>query len=646
MIQKNTAKLSFRYDINALRAIAILGVIFFHYKLDYFSGGFAGVDIFFVISGYLMSKIIINAIDKNEFSFKIYLGKRLKRIVPALLFLILVLMLIPFFFYLPEDYQLSQKSAAGSILFLSNILYWLYSGSYFAPVSDTNILLHTWSLSVEWQFYLIYPFFLLLHKIFKTRLLYLAFFTGLTLCIFAASVYLTGLKPAASFYLLPTRSWEMLFGGLALFAENVITGHRLKKVMAIAGYLAILACFLFLKVSMPWPGLYTLLPVLATFLIIIANFNGFKLIRHISVQFIGKISYSLYLWHWPVYVISQYLGVKADWESAVIMTALSVLLGFLSFRYIETLKIQSSKVILAAMAAVFIGTAALSFFDANRIIFDAKTLKIAEYSKFNQKNIDRQFSRGDCFIEEGLENYNKEKCLCIDEHKSNILLLGDSHAAQLAQSLSEKLSSKNVHLMQATAGGIFPSVQKIDNKNPGLRSVLDYVYQKFVPENAAKIDAVIITAHWAYHKDQKPSEILKHIQDMIRYFQSYHIKVMVIGQIESYIIPYPTMAAKNNEYQLKINRSYLDDQSYSIDKYLSDNLGAEYIRVINTDSFPELSGDDIPYMWDRNHVTKYGADFIVEKVFSEKYFQTLPSYPDSPDKRMQELKSIQQVTGR
>jgi peptidoglycan/LPS O-acetylase OafA/YrhL len=627
MIEKNTAKSGFRYDINALRAIAILGVLFFHYKLDYFSGGFAGVDVFFVISGYLMSKIIITAIDKNEFSFKTYLGKRLKRIVPALLFLILALILIPFFFYLPEDYQLSQRSAAGSVLFVSNILYWLYSGSYFAPVSDTNILLHTWSLSVEWQFYLIYPFFLLLlHKIFKTRFLYLAFFIGLTLIIFAASVFLTGLKPAASFYLLPTRSWEMLFGGIALFAENLIKENQWKKRLALSGYLAILACFLFLNVSMPWPGIYTLLPVLATFLVIISNFNEFTFIRHRSVQFIGKISYSLYLWHWPVYVIAQYVGIKANLESAVFLTALSVLLGYLSFRYIENLKIESSKHILAAMAATFLGTAALTYFDTNRIMYDAKTLKIAEYSKFNQKNIDRQFSRGNCFAEEGLETYNKEKCLCIVENKSNILLLGDSHAAQLAQSLSEKLSSKNVHLMQATAGGIFPSVQKIDSKNPQLRSIIDYVYQDFVPENASKIDAVIITAHWAYHKDRKPSEILASIQDIIKYFQKYHIKVMIIGQIESYIIPYPTMAAKNNEYQLGINKSYLDDQSYVIDKYLSTHLGADYIRVINTDTFPELSSHDEPYMWDRNHVTKYGADFIVDKVFSEKYFQALPSF--------------------
>src|SRR4051812_13526812 len=178
------SKANFRYDINVLRAFAILGVMFFHYKVPLFQGGFSGVDIFFVISGYLMSRIIINSIDRREFSFKDYLGKRLKRIVPALLFLIFVLAIVGFFLYLPEDYKINQKNATSSLLFFSNISYFLNS-NYFDPSSDTNILLHTWSLSVEWQFYLIYPFFLLLlYRLIKNRRLLLLFFIAFTLAIF------------------------------------------------------------------------------------------------------------------------------------------------------------------------------------------------------------------------------------------------------------------------------------------------------------------------------------------------------------------------------------------------------------------------------------------------------------------------------
>ena len=140
--------LKFRYDINALRAISVIGVLLFHYKVPFFEGGFAGVDVFFVISGYLMSKIIINGINRNNFSLPEFYGRRFKRIVPALLVLVLVLTVVGFFIYFPVNYRLNEQNVAASVLFISNIVYWQSAG-YFAEASDTDILLHTWSLSVE-----------------------------------------------------------------------------------------------------------------------------------------------------------------------------------------------------------------------------------------------------------------------------------------------------------------------------------------------------------------------------------------------------------------------------------------------------------------------------------------------------------------
>ena len=617
MENKDSTKAGFRYDINALRAIAVLGVLFFHYKVSFLTGGFAGVDVFFVISGYLMTKIVINSISTGNFSFRDYLFKRVKRILPVLLFVTFSVSFICFFFYLPVDYKVTQMNALASIAFLSNILYWQNADSYFAASSDTNLFLHTWSLSVEWQFYLIYPFILLiLNRIIKNNKLYFWFFLILTILLAVFSFYVTIYKSNASFYLLPTRAWEMLFGGVAFHAEIMLKGYRWRRIAAGVGYALIGLCFLFLDAYMPWPSLYTLLPVTATFLVIIANLNTFKLVEFRGIQFLGKISYSLYLWHWPVYVIAQYFGIRIGLESTLLLVSMSVLLGYLSFIYIESAKIKNERTIIAVASVGAVIIAVSMYFNANRIMFKDNTLSLSDYSNTHMDNVSKQFRTGICFVEPGNEIYKPRECLCLDNNKRNILLIGDSHAAQLSESLRSALDSTNFNLLQATAGGIVPAVKKPDGQNPNLRKVIDYIYEKFVPENANKIYLVIITAHWAGIRNMKKEVILQDIRESISYFHKRNIKVIVIGQSESYIISYPVIAGRNYEYGIKVNRNYLNQDDYLMDNFLSRNLGTNYVRVINKYSFPALSENGDPYMWDNNHTTKYGADLIVSKMLS------------------------------
>ena len=156
--------MKFRYDINALRALAVISVFLFHLKIPLFSGGFIGVDVFYTISGFLMSKIVIDGLQKNTFSIWDFYSKRIKRIVPALLFLIFMITSVGYFIFLPNDYKTNDVNAFSSLLFYSNFHYWKDSLNYFRQQADSNIFLHTWSLSVEWQFYMIYPLFLLVLK--------------------------------------------------------------------------------------------------------------------------------------------------------------------------------------------------------------------------------------------------------------------------------------------------------------------------------------------------------------------------------------------------------------------------------------------------------------------------------------------------
>jgi len=619
---QNNLKTSFRYDINALRAIAIIGVMLYHFKLDFFKGGFAGVDVFFVISGYLMSRVIIGHINKGLFSFKDYLEKRLYRIVPALLFMVAVVIAICFFIYLPYDYKANLQNAESSIVFLSNIFYWRNTPSYFDASADTNLFLHTWSLSVEWQFYLIYPFLLLLfNKLFKNWCTFKLVFVALTLILFLGSVMLTPYSGSFSFYMLPTRSWEMLVGGMAFFADGKILNRVWQKMLATAGYVLILSGFFILNELMLWPGLYTLIPVTGAFLVIVANYSSFVLVKQGSLQFIGKISYSLYLWHWPVYVISQYYGLGTGSVAVIIYySMLSLILGFASYKYIESITFRRKGVVVAGIVFLFSGIFAADYFNANRLLYSNKTLLIANNIGIKQKPFYNQYRKDTCFAE-SMRIYKKTPCLCFEAGKKNILLIGDSHLAQLSQSLRDEFADDNLHFLQATAPATLPTVKSYYNKKNNLRELMDFTYHDFIPKNAGRIDGVIISANWAGQRSVNCDSILYGVKEAVSYLKRYKIPVVIVGQTERYSVSYPVIAARSYEYNTNNHEFYLDRHTLKINSFLRDNLKGIYISVINQKTVPPLSSKLVTYMRDKDHVTKYGGDLLVAKIKRDPVWQ-------------------------
>ena len=614
--------MKFRYDINALRAIAVIGVVLFHFKVPFLDGGFAGVDIFYVISGFLMTKIVMNSLEANTFSLGEFYMKRVKRIVPALFFLILPLLIIGFFIYLPNDYQILTKNATASLLFVSNILYWKDS-NYFHPSSETNVLLHTWSLSVEWQFYLILPIIIaLLYRFFSSnRNKYLFFFGGITFLIFILSVWYNKKDPTASFYLLPTRSWEMLAGGIAVFFTD-LKNVWIKKTIAIVSYIALFLCILLLDSHLRWPGVYTSLPVFATFLIIVANINDFKILQNNVVQWAGKLSYSLYLWHWPVYVIANYLGVEQGPITTSLLILLSVGLAYISFKYIESYKFNGRNILiytssLCVLAGVF------SYTNPNKLLFNENTLAISRYSDTHEEEKDIQFGTTDsCFIssgQTGLKDYSPRYCLDIKTDKKNILLLGDSHAAHFSQSIREALEKENIHLIQASASGCLPTVKK--NGETRCNEIIDYIYSNYLPKNAEHIDGVILSANWSnVDKNGFPS-LSKNLQETITYLDSLHIKSIIIGQNETYTIPFPSIVAREYQYNVSISNQYLNKEAEHINQFLGQKLGTSYVDIYKIGLSEKLSTDHIPYMFDQNHFTKHGADNIISSIFLNKNFE-------------------------
>lgn len=330
----SASKKEFRSDINGLRAWAVAAVVLYHFGIPGFSGGFSGVDVFFVISGFLMASIAVGGIEKNSFGlFRFYVA-RARRIVPALLVVVMAVLIVGGFILMPNDYQELGRHARESVFFTSNVQY-LSEAGYFDTSAHEKWLLHTWSLSVEWQFYLIYPVLLIcFSRFFKLRHLVYLHAAG-TLLSFGIGVAWLNESPDRAFYLLPSRAWEMLLGGLVFLLGSEVVSDRAGRVLERLGLGLILAAILFVDASMSWPGWLALFPTLGTALVLMVGRQDSILTSSSIAQWLGTRSYSIYLWHWPLVVMLTYYSIQDEVVWVVLAIGFSLLLGHFSFHLVE-----------------------------------------------------------------------------------------------------------------------------------------------------------------------------------------------------------------------------------------------------------------------------------------------------------------------
>lgn len=330
--------MKFRKDINGLRAFAVIGVLLFHFNASWMPGGFAGVDVFFVISGFLMTGIIFRGIEQEKFSILNFYVARANRIIPALALLCLVLLVFGWFYLTPLEYRALGKHAASSVGFLSNFVYWSEAG-YFDAASHEKWLLHTWTLSVEWQFYIIYPLILVaMRKFLSIKTMKLTILVA-TVLAFIFCVYSTYKWPNASYFLLSARAWEMLIGGVAYLYPFTLQEKK-KKFVEVIGLALVIGSYFLISAENAWPGYLALFPVVGSFLIIQAQRNDSIITSNIVFQKIGTWSYSIYLWHWPLVVIIYTFALPEYY--IYLGMALSILLGFLSYKYVEKINFPRS----------------------------------------------------------------------------------------------------------------------------------------------------------------------------------------------------------------------------------------------------------------------------------------------------------------
>lgn len=448
--------MKFREDINALRAIAVVSVVLFHFNHNWLPGGFAGVDVFFVISGFLMTMIIVKSLEKQNFTVLSFYRARVRRIIPALSVLCFVLLIFGLFFISPIDYLNLGKHTAASLSFISNMVYWS-EANYFNPTSYEKWLLHTWSLSVEWQFYLIYPLILaLLRKKLTLRKLKLIVLCGAILA-FIFSVFVTIKSNSAAYFLLPTRAWQMLAGGLVfLYPLNIKDSFR--HPLQLTGLVLIISSFFLFTSSTPWPGYASLLPIVGACMVLIAN-NDSKLVSNNITHSLGKWSYSIYLWHWPIVVAGYYFELGNYWW--LIGIPISILLGAISFTYVEskTLKdyrVDSLKVLLRPLTfAIVLALSGMSIFYTDGLLYRLpKSEQLLVKSALKAKD-DWSYPEPNMVIE-GLEiRFIK------GSSDKNILVMGASHIEQLYPYVQSLESEYNVYFLTQSGCFVTPSM-----KNP------------------------------------------------------------------------------------------------------------------------------------------------------------------------------------
>lgn len=329
----------YRPDIDGLRAIAILSVMLYHLDFSTFGGGYVGVDVFFVISGYLITSIVYEDVRNHRFSFLAFYERRIRRIFPALFAVILVTLALAFLLLLPKDLKMYCQSLVAATLFTSNLLFWM-TGGYFDWAAEMKPLLHTWSLSIEEQFYIFYPILLLLVSRYTPRWSRVILAGIALVSLLLSEYYLHGQSPAV-FYLLHFRAWELLTGGLlAVGALPAPKSQSLREALAFFGLGLIVYSVLIFTDQTIFPGAKALFPCLGAALVIYAGKNGHSLIgKLLSLKilvWVGLISYSLYLWHWRLIVFAKYYAIRPllDVEKWALI-AISFLLAALSWRYVE-----------------------------------------------------------------------------------------------------------------------------------------------------------------------------------------------------------------------------------------------------------------------------------------------------------------------
>lgn len=462
-------EMRYRPDIDGLRAIAVLSVVFFHINKTWLPGGFIGVDVFFVISGYLITFLIYGEVQSGQFSFKNFYRRRINRIFPALFVVIFVNFVAGMVILAPMDFIRTAKSAIYALLGFSNFFFWKEYGNYFSSGVDEAPLLNTWSLAVEEQFYLFWPILLFLLVKLPRKYLFAGSVIGLILAV-GVSEYGVRNASSASYYLLPTRFFELLVGGalsIWIYRRGVPWGDLGSTIAGVTGLAMIIGGFFLLDDASSFPGLNALYPCIGAALIISSGcHSNSKVGRMLSFKpmvFFGLISYSLYLWHWPIIAYVHYIGVHIGIVESCAIFTVSTLLAWCTWKFVE-IPFRTSRGSISFSGVLF-----------KRYVLPGATVILVSYSIIHTNGVRMRFPpevsefehiiasapnilRQQCHSS-SLFYETKPNALCVLGDKSKELdgiLIGDSYANHFTGMIDVLATHERVSIMDYTLDGCLP----------------------------------------------------------------------------------------------------------------------------------------------------------------------------------------------
>ena len=489
--------------------MAVIAVVLFHARVPGFGGGFVGVDVFFVISGYLITGLIAAPIAAGTFSLVDFYERRVRRLFPALFTLLAVCCVPAYWLLLPEELEDFGQSVATTALFASNFLFFSEAG-YFAGPADAKPLLHTWSLAIEEQFYLLFPALLLLCG--RWRITALGVVLVLSLASFAVSVWSVQGAPTAAFYLLPSRGWELLLGAaLALVPRPQAYANWVWQVLACAGMLMILYSVVGYSAQTPFPGMMALLPCAGTALVILGgsahNTWITRALRLPPLVFVGLISYSLYLWHWPLLVFSRHYLVRelSGFESALVI-AVSCVVAVLSWRYVERpfrgTQTRWSRLRLwrgAVVAGLVLIVVGLVYDESEGLPARLPEPVAAIAAVGEDKPLERKRCEG---IAPARVSYDRLCRIAENAQEPTFVFWGDSHASMLMRAVRPVAQRLELEGLNASSNGCPPllgvSNQLVDECLGFHAAILDII------ESRQTLQTVILIARWARYVDPAP----------------------------------------------------------------------------------------------------------------------------------------------
>ena len=647
---KSGSATSYRPDVDGLRAIAVLAVIGFHAFPKRIPGGFIGVDVFFVISGFLISGIILAELRRGTFSYLEFYRRRIRRIFPALLLVLATSLIVGWFLLLPDDFKELGKESAASAAFGANLLFWSQSG-YFDVSAAGKPLLHLWSLGVEEQFYIAWP--LLLAWFYRRSARLLLILAGLMCASFALNIALMHEDPSASFYLPVTRFWELLAGALLACAAKEQNTSALRQhltalhnnpfwreILAWFGMVLMAPCLWLLTPTAAFPGWWAVLPVLGTFCVLAARDSWLSrvLLSNRAMVFVGLISYPLYLWHWValtfVHLRFQDGAGVAPTSQRLAAVGASFVLAWATYRLVERpIRFGAHPAIGSLTLLILMSVAGLSGLVVNlsdggawRYPPDIRPLAAFDYDRARDET-ETAYRADRCFLGR-TQTFSELAAECVDPPRGPaqlIVLWGDSHAAALYPGLKMlRDGSGSFRIAQFTASLCPPLLGESFRRRPNCRDFNDSVIRRLAQ---LRPGTVMLMAHWrnyaAKDSDENPLDFDALAQTVARLRAIGVGRIIVIGSLPEWSIAQPRVSLclwRDTGAAVYRSNAYLDPALAGVDAAVQNAAvaaGATFLsprRALCNATGCLLSSSPralSPLAWDTGHLTIPGSELLM-----------------------------------